>query len=83
MVARAAWVAGTSRAPIGAITDHIRPWVNAHSTRPSTKTSKVGASAEISWETVRETRVKISVRRRGQVAVNRTSGTVANAATRA
>ena len=55
MVARAAWAGGTRRAPIGAITDHIRPWVSAHSTRPSASTANVGASAEISWETVRQT----------------------------
>ena len=83
MVARAAWLAGTIRTPIGAITDHISPCVIAHSTRPSTRTAKLGASAEISWETVRQTRVKSRVRRRGQVAVHRTRGTVDTAATSA
>ena len=71
------------RVPIGAITDHIRPCVIAHSTRPSASTANVGASAEINWETVRQTKVNMSVRRRGQAAVQRTSGTVATAATNA
>ncbi len=83
VVARPVCVAGTSRAPIGAITDHISPWVTAHSTRPPASTAKLGASAEISWDAVKQTRVSISVRRRGQCAVNRTNGTVVTAATRA
>ena len=66
---------GTSRAPIGAITDHISPWVSAHSTRPPASTVKLGASAEISCDAVRHTRVSIRVRRRGQCAVSRTNGT--------
>ena len=78
-----AWVAGTNRAPIGATTDHINPCVSAQSTRPAASTAKVGASAEISWEAVREIRVRSSVRRRGQCAVQRTSGTVDSAATNA
>src|SRR5689334_1868036 len=48
VVARPACVAGTNRAPMGAITDHINPWVTAHSTRPHTSTVKSGARAEMS-----------------------------------
>ena len=66
--------AGTSRAPIGAITDHISPWVSAHSTRPTASTAKVGASAEISCDTVRHTSVQSRVRRRGQVASSAPTG---------
>ena len=68
---------------MGAITDHINPWVRAHSTRPIASTVNVGASAEISCETARQIRVNSSVVRRGQAAVQRTRGTVANAATNA
>ncbi len=83
VVARPACEAGTRRTPIGAITDHISPWVSAHSTRPPASTAKFGAKAEINWDTVKHTNVTSSVRRRGQCAVNRTNGTVASAATSA
>src|SRR5947209_5354370 len=83
IVARPAWLGGTSRVAIGAMTDHSRPWVIAHSTRPMASTAKLGASAEMSWETVRQTRLNTSARRRGQCAVQRTSGKVDRAATRA
>jgi len=68
---------------IGAITDHSRPWVTAQSTLPTTSTAKLGASAEMSWETVRQTRLNTKARRRGQCAVQRTRGTVVKAATSA
>ena len=68
---------------MGAITDHINPWVRAHSTRPMASTANVGASAEISCETARQISVNSNVLRRGQPAVQRTSGTVATAATNA
>ena len=42
--------------------------------RPAPRSS--GASAEISWDAVKHTNVISSVRRRGQCAVSRTSGTV-------
>ena len=64
------------------MTDHSRPWVIAQSTRPAASTAKFGASAETSCEAVRQDRLIISVRRRGQCAVQRTSGTVVKAATR-
>ena len=82
-VARPACVAGTNRVPIGAITDHINPWVSVHSIRPPASTVKLGASAEISCDAVKHTNVMSSVRRRGHCAVNRTSGTVVSAATKA
>ena len=44
---------------------------------------KLGASAEISCDTVKHTKVSSNVVRRGQRAVKRTSGTVASAATSA
>ena len=68
---------------MGAITDQSRPCVTAHSTRPAASTAKLGASAEISCETVKHTRLSSNVLRRGQCAVQRTSGTVVTAATRA
>jgi len=63
--------------------DHISPWVSAHSTRPPASTAKFGASAEISWDTVKQTRVSSRVRRLGQCAVQRTNGIVITAATSA
>src|SRR5690606_34859977 len=83
VVARPAWLAGTNRTPIGAITDHISPWVSAPVIRAAASTVKSGASADTSCDPVRHTRVTSSTRRRGQCAVSRTSGTVATAATRA
>ena len=83
VVARAVCVAGTRRAPMGAITDHISPCVTAHSTRPPASTAKFGARAEISWDAVKHINVTIRVRRLGQCAVSRTSGTVVTAATSA
>ena len=68
---------------IGAITDHSKPWVSAHSTRPAASTAKLGANAEISWETVRHARLTSRARRLGQCAVQRTSGNVVRAATSA
>ena len=68
---------------MGAITDHISPWVTAHNTRPQPSVVKLGASAEISCDTVKHTKVSSKVVRRGQRAVKRTSGTVASAATSA
>ena len=68
---------------IGAMTDHSRPWVTAHSTRPAASTAKLGARAEMTCEAVRQTRLKTSARRRGQCAVQRTSGNVVRAATSA
>ena len=65
VVARPACVAGTNRAPMGAITDHINPWVSAHNTRPPASTVKLGASAEISCDAVKHTNVSSSVVRRG------------------
>ena len=47
---------------MGAITDHISPWVSAHNTRPPASTVKLGASAEISCDAVKHTKVSISVR---------------------
>ena len=82
-VARPAWVGGTSRTPMGAITDHINPCVTAHSTRPIASTANVGASAEINCDTTRQISVNSNVLRRGHPAVQRTSGTVATAATNA
>ena len=83
VVARPACEAGTSRTPIGAITAHINPWVRAHSPRPRASTVNVGASAEISCDITRHSRVNSRVVRRGQWAVQRTRGTVATAATKA
>ena len=83
MVARPEWLAGTSRVAIGATTESIRPWVTAESTRPAASTTKLGASAEISCEAVRQTSDSSSARRRGQCAVQRTSGIVVTAATSA
>ena len=83
MVARPEWLAGTSRVAIGAMTDRIRPWVTADSARPPASTTKLGASAEMSWDTVRQDSDSSSARRRGQCAVQRTSGIVVTAATRA
>ncbi|CFR42300.1 Uncharacterised protein [Mycobacterium tuberculosis] len=57
--------------------------MTAQSTRPAASTAKLGASAETSCETVRQTRLTTRARRRGQCAVQRTSGTVVTAATRA
>src|SRR5262249_48491162 len=67
----------------GAMTDQSSPWVTAHRTLPTTSTAKLGASAEMSWETVRQTRLNTSARRRGQCAVQRTNGNVDRAATSA
>jgi len=83
VVARPACVAGTNRAPIGAITDHISPWVSAHRIRPLASTVKLGANAEISCDAVKHANVSSSVVRRGHRAVRRTSGTVVRAATSA
>ena len=83
MVARPAWLGGTSRVAIGAMTAHSRPWVIAQSTRPAARTAKLGASAEITCEAVRQVRLSMSARRRGQCAVQRTSGNVVRAATKA
>ncbi len=55
----------------------------AESTRPPASTTKLGASAEMSCERVRQARDSISARRRGQCAVQRTSGIVVKAAGRA
>ena len=82
-MARPAWLCGTSRVAIGAITDNSRPWVTAQSTRPAANTAKLGASAEMSCDTVRQARLTTSTRRRGRCAVQRTSGTVVRNATRA
>jgi hypothetical protein len=68
---------------MGAITDHINPWVSAHNTRPPASTVKLGASAEISCDAVKHTNVNSNVVRRGHCAVRRTSGTVVSAATNA
>ena len=65
------------------MTDHSRPWVTAQSTRPAASTAKLGASAEMSCERVRQARLTTSTRRRGRCAVQRTSGMVVSAATRA
>src|SRR6185312_16769802 len=83
MVARPAWLGGTNRIAIGAMTDHSRPWVTAQSTRPAASTAKLGASAEMTCEAVRQVRLATSTRRRGRCAVQRTSGIVVRAATRA
>jgi hypothetical protein len=61
VVARPACDAGTNRAPMGAITDHISPWVSAHNTRPPASTVKLGASAEISCDAVKHTSVSSRV----------------------
>jgi hypothetical protein len=83
VVARPECVAGTNLAPMGAITDHINPWVSAHNTRPPASTAKFGARAEISCDTVKHASVTTNVVRRGHSAVSRTSGTVVSAATSA
>ena len=46
---------------MGAITDQSRPWVTAHSTRPAASTAKLGASAEMSCETVKHARLSSNV----------------------
>jgi hypothetical protein len=68
---------------IGAMTDRISPWVTADSARPPASTTKLGAAAEMSCETVKQDSESSSARRRGQCAVQRTSGMVVTAATRA
>src|ERR1700759_3189534 len=83
IVGRPAWLGGTNRVGTGGITDHSRPWVTAHSTRPAASAAKLGASAEMSWDAVRHTKLTTSARRRGQCAVQRTSGNVDRAATSA
>ena len=55
----------------------------AHNARPAASTAKLGASAEMSCEAVRQVRLSSSARRRGRCAVQRTSGIVVRAATRA
>ena len=65
------------------MTESIRPWVTAESARPPASTTKVGAKAETSWETVRQASDNSRARRRGQCAVQRTSGIVVTAATNA
>src|SRR5208283_504961 len=83
VVARPAWLGDTSRVAIGAMTDHSSPWVSAQSARPAANTAKLGASAEMSCDRVRQARLTTSTRRRGTCAVQRTSGMVVSAATRA
>src|ERR1700722_15101333 len=95
VVARPEWLAGTRPVAHGAVAarsrtgvagpmpDSIRPWVTADSARPQASTTKLGARAEISWDAVRQASDSRSARRRGQSAVQRTSGMVVTAATRA
>jgi hypothetical protein len=77
VVARPVWVAGTRRAPIGTMIDHIRPWVTAHSTLLAASHPSPGASADSACATVRDVNVSRRTRRFGHLAVQRTSGTVA------
>src|SRR6201993_1448601 len=77
VVARPVCVAGTRRAAIGTMIDHIRPWVAAHSTLLAASHTSPGASADSACATVRHVSVRTRTRRFGHRAVLRTSGIVA------
>ena len=77
VVARPVCVAGTRRAPIGTMIDHIRPWVTAHSTLLAASHASPGATADNACATVKHISVRTKTRRFGHRAVQRTSGRVA------